>query len=673
MKANLGALGIVFAFVAAFFGALSIAFGQLRSKPRIAAQGYRYVPVFIVGIVLAVVCMQWALVTHDFSLEYVANNNSRETSMLFTIAGMWASLEGSILLWALVLALYTGLVYKRFKARRHDPLVAWAMAVILAIAAFFCALMIGPANPFKTFVSAPLNGRGANPLLQNHPLMAVHPPLLYLGYVGFTVPFAFSIAALITGRVGEGWLLETRRWTLAAWGALTIGIILGSWWSYEVLGWGGFWGWDAVENASFLPWLTGTAFIHSVLVQERRGMLRVWNLSLVCATFSLTILGTFLTRSGVVESVHAFSNSSIGAWLLSLFAVVVAITLGLIFWRGDQLRSVGTIDAPLSREGAFLANNVLFASFAFVVLLGTVFPLLVEAWNGDRVSIGAPYFNAMSTPIGLVLLFLMATAPVLPWRKASAEALRARLIWPLTFGVVVVIVCVATGLRGIQALLTFFLGAFAAGSAFRQLFLAARAAKTRKNSPLSALIGRANGGMIVHLGVIMIAIAIAASGSYGRSTELSMKPGETKRFAGHDVTFVGLRKVMGKPTEASDNKPFLQHAIADVRVDGGRIDSPEITAFPGRGMRVGKPSVRTGLLKDLYLVFQKEPKTPTAPAIIAFYIQPMTIWLWIGGLLMAIGTVLAMVPGRRRRPTDPVSIATRDFSVSEIATVGTSS
>jgi cytochrome c-type biogenesis protein CcmF len=657
MKASLGGLGVVVAFVAALFGALSISFGTIRQRPRIAELGWRYIPAFIGGIVVATAAMQWALVSHDFSLAYVANNNMRSTPLVYTIAGMWASLEGSILLWALTLAFYLGLMYRRFRNRRNDPLVAWAMTIVLIVCAFFCALMIGPANPFKTLLSVPLDGRGANPLLQNHPLMAFHPPMLYLGYVGFTIPFSFAGAALITGRVGEGWLLETRRWTLAAWGALTVGIILGSWWSYEVLGWGGFWGWDAVENASLLPWLTGTAFIHSVLVQERRGMLRVWNLSLVCATFSLTILGTFFTRSGVISSVHAFSNSGIGPWLLSLFAVIVAFTLIMIFWRGDALRSTAGIDSPFSREGAFLANNVLFAGFAFTVLLGTVYPLLVEAWNNNRVAIGAPYFNTMSTPIGLVLLFLMAMAPVLPWRKASTEVVTSRLILPLTFAVATIAVCVAFGLRGISTLLAFFLGAFAAGSAFRQLFVAMRGARARNVSPFNALVGRANGGMVVHLGVIIIAVAISAANSYRQSTELVLKPGETKTFAGHSVEFIKLRKVMGVPAGAPSDSPIALETYADVRIDGGRIDSPALKAYPARGMNnIGTPSVRTGLVRDLYVVLEKSPDTDNGPVTIAFYIQPLSIWLWIGGAIMAIGTMLSMVPGRRRKATDPASV-----------------
>ena len=292
----------------------------------------------------------------------------------------------------------------------------WAMLVLFVVSAFFFALMLGPADPFIAVNPPPgYDGPGPNPLLQNHILMAFHPPILYLGYVGFTVPFAFAISALITGRLDENWLTATRRWTLAAWGFLTLGIVLGAWWSYETLGWGGYWAWDPVENASFLPWLTGTAYLHSVVVQERQGILRVWNLSLVIATFSLTILGTFITRSGILASVHSFTESGIGPSILGFFAVTVAVSLALIAWRGDQLRSNVRIASPASREGAFLMNNALFAAFAFVVLLGTVFPLLVEAFDGREISVGNPYFDRMTRPVGFALLFLMAVAPVLPW------------------------------------------------------------------------------------------------------------------------------------------------------------------------------------------------------------------------------------------------------------------
>jgi len=472
--------------------------------------------------------------------------------------------------------------------------------------------------------------------------MAFHPPMLYLGYVGFTVPFGFAVAALVTGRVGEGWLLATRRWTLFAWGFLTVGILLGAWWSYEVLGWGGYWAWDPVENASLLPWLTGTAYLHSVMVQERRGMLRVWNISLLCATFALTILGTFLTRSGVIDSVHAFSDSPIGPWLLSFFAAVVAVTVGLIGWRGDRLRAPGRIDSPVSREGSFLANNVLFAAFAFVVLLGTVFPLVVEAVNGEQLSVGVPYFNRMTMPLGLLMLFLMAIAPVLPWRKASEELLRVRLFWPAALATAVVVATVVTGSRGFAPILAFGLGAFAGGAALRQVVLA-----TRRNG-WRGLVGRTNGGMVVHLGVVLIAVAFAASQSYASEVELRLQEGEVASFEGHTLEYLGL-------TTRED--PEKTTIAARVRVDGDQVHEPAVNEYVFGGQTIGTPSVRTGLRNDVFLALLDVPEQEGDPAVVRVVIQPLVTWLWIGGGVMAVGTALAAFPGRRRRPTEPTSAA----------------
>jgi cytochrome c-type biogenesis protein CcmF len=474
--------------------------------------------------------------------------------------------------------------------------------------------------------------------------------------VGFTVPFAFAVAALATGRLGEGWLLETRRATLLAWGFLTIGIVLGAWWSYEVLGWGGFWGWDPVENASLLPWLTGTAYLHSVMVQERRGMLRVWNLSLLCATFSLTILGTFLTRSGVLESVHAFSDSDIGGWLLTFFALIVAVSLGLIGWRGDRLRSPGQIDSPVSREGAFLANNVLFAGFAFVVLLGTVFPLLAEALDDRPVTVGAPYFTRMTVPLGLALLFLMAVAPVLPWRKASEEVLARRLLWPAWAAAVTMVVTVLLGARGIGTVLTFGLGAFAAGSAIRQLVLASRRQGWR------GLVGRANGGMIVHVGVVIVAVAIATNGHFAREVEARYEPGETRVVDGHEITYLSTDVVQERNREATKVR---------VRVDGGQVYEPALSRYSGFGSLIGTPSVKTGLTEDVYLTVTRLPDEGSEAVTLRVIIQPMALWLWVGGGVMALGTVLAAWPGRlRRRPTDPVSAPVPLDDVDEPVPVG---
>jgi cytochrome c-type biogenesis protein CcmF len=642
VNAALGAAGVALGLGACVLGVITLVVGLVRHRPRLVRTGRVYVWVALGGAVLCFLAMERALITRDFSLAYVAQVGSTRTPPLYNMAALWSSLEGSLILWVLILSGYTALVAWRFRKRADDPLVGWALATMLFVGAFFFLLMFGPANPFAEVAgNVPTDGPGPNPLLQNHLLMAFHPPMLYLGYVGFTVPFAFAVAALVTGRVGEGWLLETRRWTLFAWAFLTLGIVLGAWWSYEVLGWGGYWAWDPVENASFLPWLTGTAYIRSVMVQERRGMLRVWNLSLLCATFALTILGTFLTRSGVLDSVHAFSESHIGPWLLTFFGIVVFGSIALIGWRGDRLRSPGTIDSPLSREGAFLLNNVLFAAFAFVVLLGTVFPLLVEALRDDRISVGRPFFDRMTSPLALALLFLMAVAPVLPWRKATGHLLAERLFWPAWFGVGTVAVALALGASGAWNLLAFGLAGFAAGSALRQLGLATRRQGWR------GLVGRANGGMIVHLGVILVAVAFVASSSFSRAAEFRLAPGETARFGGHTFEFVQL---------VEDEQAEKLVVKAEVLIDGEHTYAPSQNLFFSSGQVIGTPSVRTGLTGDIYLTLERRPSADDPTASIKVLLMPFTVWLWVGGIVMFVGTFLAAVPGRRRRrPTDPVS------------------
>jgi cytochrome c-type biogenesis protein CcmF len=641
VNSALGTAGLVLGAAASLLGVATLAVGLRQRRPALLDTGWRYSLLVLLGAIVSVVAMQRALITRDFSVGFVHDNGSSRTPALFNVATMWSALEGSILLWIAILAGFTVHVARRFRARLTDPLVGVALMTMLVVCAFFFLLSLGPANPFTAVaVPAGYDGPGPNPLLQEHILMAFHPPMLYLGFVGFTVPFAFAIAALVTGRLGEGWLVETRRATLLAWGFLTAGIVLGAWWSYEVLGWGGYWGWDPVENASLLPWLTGTAYLHSVMVQERRGMLRVWNLSLLCATFSLTILGTFLTRSGVLESVHAFSDGDIGIWLLSFFGLVVAVTLGLIGWRGDRLRSPGRIDSPVSREGAFLANNVLFAAFAFVVLLGTVFPLVAEIVQDRPVTVGAPYFDRMSIPLGIALLFLMAIAPVLPWRKASTEVLSQRLLWPAWAGALTLFGAVALGARGLAPIVAFGLGGFAGGAAVRQVVLATRRQGWR------GLVGRTNGGMVVHLGVVVVAVAIAASGSYSQELEARYEPGQTRVVGGHEITYLGTEVVEEEHRTATRVR---------VRIDGGQVYEPALSQYPGFGSLIATPSVRTGLKEDVYLRVARLPEAGSDRVTLRVIIEPMVLWLWVGGGIMAFGTFLSAWPGRRRRPTDPTS------------------
>ena len=649
MNGVLGHAGVAIALVGAVLAVTLLIFGMISGDAKALQRGRSATYLVFAGTALACVAMEHALLTHDFSLAFVAANNSRETPLLYSITGMWAALQGSILLWSLILAGYLAVMARRFAARIDDRVVAIALVVALAVAIFFLSLMLGPADPFATTRGViPLDGQGPNPLLQDNTLIAFHPVFLYLGFVGFTVPFSFAIASLITGRVGEGWLIETRRFALFAWAFLSIGIVLGAWWSYQVLGWGGFWGWDPVENAAFLPWLTATAYLHSVMLQERRGLLRIWNLSLLIATFSLTILGTFLTRSGVIQSVHAFSDSGIGPALIALFGVVVLGGVGLIAWRGDRLSSPGSIDSPVSREATFLINNLLFACFAFVVLLGTVFPLFVQALNGQSISVGRPYFDSFTVPIGISLLFFMAIAPALPWRKTSMAVLRRRLILPAWVGVGVVLGCVIAGIRGLTALGAFGLGAFAASSAIRQLFLAGSAARLRGFGLWRGVVGRANGGMIVHVGVVVIAVGLTAASSFAHSGELTLRRGQSVAFDHHRLQFLGWQAI------TTSNEKGEQ---ALVRVDGGRVFTPGLGSFNGNPEGTATPAVDSSLLDDVYLSLGQAPVAPgrLTPVTIDVFVQPLVMWLWVGGGLIAGGAFLAAMPGRRRRPTDPAS------------------
>jgi cytochrome c-type biogenesis protein CcmF len=654
LKAALGYASIAVGAGASVVGICALIAGLRMHDALLLRVGRRCVFVVLAAALAAVGVMEWALVSHDFSLRYVAENNARGTPLLFTITGLWAALAGSILLWAVILGGYLVFVAAKFRRRAADPLVVVATITGLAVSLFFFALMLGPANPFTTLSSTPLDGRGPNPLLQNHILMAFHPPVLYLGLVGFTVPFMFAIGALVTGRFGEGWLADTRRATLVAWGFLTVGIILGAWWSYEVLGWGGFWAWDPVENASLLPWITGTAFVHSVMVQERRGMLRVWNLSLVIATFCLTILGTFLTRSGVIDSVHAFSESDIGPWLLTFLGVAAAAGIGLLAWRGDRLRAPGRIDSALSRESAFLANNLLFAGLAFVVLLGTVFPLVAEALRGSRLSVGEPYFDRMTTPIGLALLFLMAVAPALPWRATSGEVVAQRMLIPAWIGGVTMAVAVAFGARGVAEVLAYGLGAFATAGIARQFVLGVRGRRRALGESRTVALGRATrsnprlyGGLVVHFGVVLIAVVLAASSSYGANREVRLKRGQSAEVSGYTLTFLRMK------VRPSAQKTTVS---ADVRVSRGShnlgVYTPAISTFPNSTEGIGTPSVHTGLLEDVYLTLVSSPNDG-GRITLGVRVNPMILWLWIGGAVMALGTMLALAPRLRRRPRTP--------------------
>ena len=652
MPASLGTLGIVVAFVCAALGmVLQLVELRLRATEQHVPpwlQGRRLIVLVLAGVLLSVGAMQYALVTHDFSLAYVAENNATVTPLLYSITGMWSALAGSILLWALLLTIVTAAFVVIYRRRHDDPVVGWATVVLFGTATFFFGLIAGPANPFATTGSVvPTQGAGPDVLLQDNPLVAIHPPLIYSGLVLFAVPFALVIGTLAAGRLGDAWHADTRRWALGAWTLLTVGILLGAWWSYQVLGWGGFWGWDPVENAALLPWLVGTAYVHSVVVEERRGLLRVWNLTLAISVFSLTILATYFTRSGVLQSVHAFSSSTLGGLLLAFLALALVSGLGLLAWRGDQLRSPIGIDAPLSREGAFVANNVLFVGFAAVVLLGTVFPLGYQALKHSTVTVGPPYFDSVAVPVGLCVLFLMAVAPALGWRQLDPWVLWRRVRPGVWAGTALVVALVADGVRGIGTLVAFLLAAIAGWTALRALVSNVRASAARGAAPWQGLLGRSSGGMVVHLGVVLATVAIVSSVSFSTHRTVVLAPGHSSSVGGHTVDYEAIKVV---------RSPVRRATEMVVRVDGGGLFYPAISTFAGGTVQT--PAIDSSLLgDDVYLTYV--PAGSHGAAALSVTVEPYVSWLWLGGLVAGLGGLLALapVPGRRRRVVAPVASA----------------
>ncbi len=455
---NLGSLAILLAFCVAIYATVASVVGRVKRKPFLVVSGQRAVYAVWVLITLAAGILVYALMTGDFRFAYVAEHSNRTMPMLYKFAAWWGGQEGSLLFWSWLLSTYAAVVVFTNR-RRHRDMMPWVLAVLTTVQTFFLILNNFIANPFqmlatdKLIVAVP-DGNGLSPLLQ-YPAMAIHPPMLYLGYVGFAVPFAFAIGSLITRQPGEGWIHTTRRWTLVTWLFQSSGIMLGAAWAYHVLGWGGYWGWDPVENASLLPWLSGTAFLHSVMMQEKKGMMKVWNIVLVSATFFLCILGTFLTRSGVVQSVHAFARSDIGKYFVGFLAVGIAATIYLILDRLDYLKSESQLESVISRESSFLFNNLILLASCFAVLWGTLFPVISEWATGDKIALDAAWYNRLMVPIGLFLLLLTGVGPLFAWRRTSVESLRRNFQWPGIAALVLAGALLAAGVRHFYALISF--------------------------------------------------------------------------------------------------------------------------------------------------------------------------------------------------------------------------
>ena len=634
----------------ALWGLVSAAFAARERDARFLGSARWSALCAFVLVALASAAMIGALLTHDFSLQYVALNNARETPPYFSAISLWASLQGSILLWTTILA--GAVAFVAWRGTRDLPrLASTALAILFAMLSFFLVLVVTPAaDPFVRIDPIPADGSGPNPLLQDHWLMGLHPPLLYLGYVLFSIPFAYAVASLILGESGDRWITATRRSALVAWALLGVGIVAGAWWSYAVLGWGGYWAWDPVENAAIMPWLAATAYLHSVMVEEKRRMLRTWNLALVIGAFALTILGTFLTRSGVINSVHSFSESAIGPLLLGYLAAILVFSVGLLLWRAPRLADRETMGTPLSREAIFLFQNVLFVAATLTVLLGTLYPLIVEAVSGDQVSIGSPYFDTVDVPLALALLFLMGVGPQLPWHGASRATLERQFSAPILAAAGGGIAALLVGLRGAAPVLAFALAAFVVGTVVQEMVRGVHARRTLHGEPPAVAFvnlfrrnGRRYGGYVVHVGIAVVALAVAMSQSMAVQKDATLAPGGSMQVGSRTIVFEGLHDVA---------QPQRQRVVADLRIVDGGSSVPLTTAldyYPNSTSAVGSPGIRSTAGDDVYAILAAYDARSRAWATISIKVIPLVSWLWIGGAIVGLGALLAALPEPRPR------------------------
>lgn len=603
------------------------------------------VRIFTLCTVAAVLVMEIALLTHDFSVSYVAQVGSLSTPTHIAIVSLWSSLEGSILFWAMVLGIYAA-VFARRKSAEVEPYMGYALATVLAVGLFFSFLLAGPADPFaSTEAPVPADGPGPNPLLQNHLLMIVHPPMLYLGYVGMTIPFAIAVAALAAGRIGPGWGDQLRKWLLLPTAFLSAGIMLGGWWSYEVLGWGGYWAWDPVENASFLPWLTAIAAVHSGVVMRRKGSLKAWTVVLVLVTFLLTILGTFLTRSGVVNSVHSFTQSPIGPLFLAFLGVLALGVVALLALRVDRLEASPSRFAADSRENAFLWNNLMLVGITFTVLVGTLFPILKEAVQGVQVSVGEPYFNRMAVPMFLTLLLLMAWGPSLSWGGGRLDRALRALGSAALVGVVVATALVLLG-AGWATGLTLGACAIALTVTVHQLLIPGLARRRKGESVAHAVTESSRrtpqrvGAYVAHLGLIVTFGAIAVSSLHQTATERMVSFGEPLRVGDYEIQPRGVSLLRQAHRDS-------QVATVSVARNGRELGVMDPALNHYRTMRepIGTPAVRTTLTHDLYLTLMSVGDGGVGLRAI---VTPGVVWIWIGAMILVTGTLIALIPASGR-------------------------
>jgi cytochrome c-type biogenesis protein CcmF len=650
-----GSFALLLAFVAAVYAFAAGMAGILTRRSLLTKSARSAGMAVFVLITLAVAALEYFFFTNDFSMAYVAAHSNRALPAFYKFAALWAGQEGSLLFWSWLLSIYAFSVLF-LNRKKHPELMPYVGVVLAGVQIFFLMLNNFVASPFHVLGAADASGafhlarlsegNGLNPLLQ-YPEMVIHPPMLYLGYTGFTVPFAFALAALLGRYPGEKWIHITRRWTMIAWGFQGIGILLGAHWAYAVLGWGGYWAWDPVENASLLPWITGTAFLHSVMMQEKRGMMKVWNVWLVFITFMLCILGTMLTRSGVVSSVHAFAESSIGGWFVVFLAIILAVCLVAWYKNRDYLRSDNQLDSLVSRESGFLFNNLILLAACFAVLWGTLFPVFSEWFTGSKISVGPPFFNKVNIPIALFLLFLTGVGPILAWRKTSLDALRRNFAWPLAGGFAAGAIALIFGFRNFYAVVCLILSVFVALTIFSEFYRGARVIASRDHVNLVSAAGeltlrntRRYGGYIVHFGMVLIFIGIAGS-AFNRDIQKEMAVGQTLAIGPYTILCQNFDQV-------ANNNYQSDRATLEV-FRGGRsvmMLYPERRFFLASQVTETMVAIETAPLRDLYVVYAGRSPETGKPVIHA-YLNPLVKFIWFGGLIVALGTGLALLPGRR--------------------------
>ena len=649
----LGNLSLWLALLVGLWGAVTGFAGGLQGRSDLQQSARRAVFAMFAALALATICLEVAIFRHDFNVAYVAARTSRNLPTFYLWSALYSGQEGSLLFWATVLSLFATLA-QVLTGARHRAYLPFVAAVTCLVTAFFVTVMLSAANPFARLAFTPADGSGMNPQLQN-PGMVFHPPMLYLGYISITIPFAFAVAALLSKKLDVDWLVAIRKWTLVSWLFLSIGLLIGMWWAYVELGWGGYWAWDPVENAALLPWLVMTAFLHSVMIQEKRGMLKKWNLALVLGAWLLSIFGTFLTRSGVIASVHSFTQSPVGYFFLVFILVAAAAIVVLYATRLPLLEAEATLESIVSRETSFLFNNLLFFGIAFAVLWGTMLPILTEWVLGVKYTVKGAWFNTVIVPIGLALLLLTGIGPLIAWRRASIPNLKRQFAVPATTGLFALLILLVAGMRDVYAILAIAFGGFVMGTVVQEFGRGATARHRQFGEPLALaalrLVGRNRrryGGYIVHTGIVLLFIAFSGM-AFKTETQATLRPGESATLRspyGHVYTFTHL----GISQYDALNRRVTA-ALVDVSIDGkpmGRLKTEKRQHVDALGRNTFEPStevgIRSGLREDLYVVLGGLVNG-TEQAVYRFTINPLVWWVWFGGYVLVAGGLIVLWPG----------------------------